>query len=134
MVTRMRYYDIKVTQMVEVASHTTTVTSAAFDTYGWESLTVLIPVGLWTTDETVDFKLTSCATSGGSYDDVAATDFVADVVQVKDAATDQTCYMIAYTGSNRYVKLVGTHGGSGAVIWGAYALQSWPRETSGTIV
>lgn len=130
------YGDVTVTQLVEPASHTTTVTSNMV-TCDANMVAILVSVGLWTTDETVDFKLTESAASDFSNPaDVAAADFEATptLAQVASASTDQKDFLIRYTGSLGYIKLVGTHGGSGACVWGASVLKGGVKATPGDIV
>ena len=134
---RSFYGDVTVTQLVEPKLQTTTVTSGMI-TCDSNMVAVLVTVGAWITDTTYDFKLTESEKSDfSSPGDVAATDMVCTpaLAQVKDAATDQLTYMIRYTGSKGYIKLVGTKAGStGSVLWGASVLKGAIKKTPGTIV
>ena len=130
------YSDVTATQLVEPVSQTVTVTSNMV-TCDSNMVAILVHVGLWVTSETVDFKLTESEKSDfSSPGDVAATDMVCTpaLAQVKDANTDQFDLLIRYTGSKGYIKLVGTHGGSGTCVWGATTLKGAVKRTPGTIV
>lgn len=110
--------DIKLTQVVVPAVKTTTTTSSAIDTAGYESLTVLFDMGnsgdtlsgtlYWT------LSLTECDTSGGSYTAVADADIVGGTNSyVIDApAEDSLAVKFGYIGNKRYVKGVATATGS----------------------
>lgn len=126
------YSDVTATQLIEWKSYTTTQTSAAV-TCDANMVAILVGVGLWTSG-TFDFKLTECATSGGTYTDVAAADVDGSVPQVASTATDQADFILRYTGSLGYIKLVATGATSPSAIFGASVLKGAPKKTAGAIV
>ena len=126
------YSDVTATQLLEWKAYTTTQTSAAV-TCDTNMVAFLIGLGLWTAG-TADFKLTECDTSGGSYTDVAAADVDGTVPQMASTATDQADFIVRYTGSKGYVKLVATLATSPNMIFGASVLKGAPKKTPGAIV
>src|SRR5882724_1776541 len=86
---------------------TTTATGAAVDTDGFSGVTAVVTPGA-ITDGTFTPKLQECATSGGSFTDVAAGDLIGAFV----ACVASTVQRVGYTGSLRYVKVVDTVTGS----------------------
>lgn len=95
---------------------TSTKTSAAIDTQGYESCMIEVITGT-VTDGTHTIKLTECATSGGTYTDVAAADLLGSAPAIA-AANDDTQYTFGYIGNLRYLKVVSTVTGSPST--GAY--------------
>lgn len=120
MTTREINSELKIAQAVVNAVATTTVTSAAIDTAGFNAATVVFDIGnsgdtlsgtvLWT------LTLTESDTSGGSYITVAAADLVGlggAASYVIDAPTeDSLAVKIGYIGSKRYIKGVATATGT----------------------
>ena len=118
------YSNIKASQLEIAAVKTTTVTSAAVDTAGFESLAIIYDIGnsgdtlsgsiYWT------LSLTESDVSGSGYTAVAAGDvqvqggtFGTDSTYVIDAPSeDSRTVKFGYTGSKRYVKALATATGS----------------------
>src|SRR5580765_5630422 len=138
MTTRELVHHTKVTNVLDAAAYTSTQTSSAIDTQGWESLAVAFVVGVWTSG-TFTPKLTECATSGGTYTDVDVTQvewWINGVAQgavvpvVSSAATDQVVIVAGYSlGTKRFVKAVATGATTPSAILGMVAIQSHPRES-----
>lgn len=135
--TREIIHELKITHLVDQAALTTTQTLGPIDTAGWESLLVVWDVGLWTAG-TFTPKLTECATSGGSYTDVDASQVefynngaasTAALCVVSSTATDQVVIAMSLRGGLlRYIKPVFTSA-SGSVTFGVLSVQGDPRET-----
>lgn len=108
------------TQVMAPAARTTTFTSSAIDLANVEHNVLYLEPGTLT-DGTFTPKLQECATSGGSYTDVAA----ADLDGTFAAVASNTIQKVAYIGALRYVKLVVTATGSPAtgVVMGATLVQ-----------
>lgn len=107
-------------QLTDPAVSSASVTSAACDLAGCEG--VMFSVSFGESGDTLsgsvkwDCKLTECATSGGSYTDVAAADVIGNTTNqfglVDAAADDDAVYSLGYKGSKRYVKVVVTKTGT----------------------
>jgi len=111
------YDNITVTQATVPAVATATVTSSAIDLQGYNSALVLFEIG--TSGDTLSgsvnwtLSLTECATSGGTYTAVAASDTSAGVNSITVAlGQDATSYKLGYIGSQRFVKGVATKAGT----------------------
>ena len=64
------------------------------------------------TDGTHTPKLQECATSGGTYTDVAAADQVGTFAAITSSTTAGTFQKVSYIGNLRYIKLVVTVSGT----------------------
>jgi hypothetical protein len=98
-----------VLQSVVPLLRTTTVTGSAVDLANAQENMILVQCGALT-DGTHTPKITECATSGGTYTDVAAADLVGSL----SALTANTAQLVSYIGSLRYIKVVITTTGSPA--------------------
>lgn len=83
---------------------TATNTSAAIDTAGANSVLVHIATGAIVSSGNFTPKLTECATSGGTYTDVAAVDLAANELPAVLAASSE--YKVAYIGNKQFIKTV----------------------------
>jgi hypothetical protein len=98
------------TAIAVVLSRTTSTVSSAFDTLDYEGLAVItLDAGAATagTLPTLDVKITTCATSGGSYTDVTGAAFT----QVTTVAGVQTL-TVDLDACKRYIKADWTIGGT----------------------
>jgi hypothetical protein len=150
MTTREIAHIVKATHVLDPASYTATQTSAAIDTQGWESLMALVSFGLWTSG-TYQVKLTECATSGGTYTDVADLQMeffqadsagkmqrlglgIANSPIISSTATDQTDVEVSLVGGLlRFVKVVVTGASTPSAVFGVVAIQGHPRESVGLV-
>lgn len=112
---------IKITQILDPTSGlTATQTSAEFDSAGYESVFFVVSYGecadtlsgtvYWTA------KIRDCATSGGTYADLAAAEVYGATANafglINDPAEDDALYCLAVRSSERYLKVVVTPTGS----------------------
>ena len=102
--------NIKVIPSIQPVAATGNVTGVAVDIFGFESVTAILTAT--TASVAGTFKLTECATSGGTYTDVAAGDVIGTqgVAAVEDGSVT-----IGYIGGLRYIKLVFTHSANGVI-------------------
>jgi len=102
--------NIKVVPSILPQAATGDVTGSAVDTKGFFSATLEFTATTALVGGTV--KLTECATSGGTYTDVASDDIIGtnDVAAVEDDTVT-----IGYVGSLRYLKAVFTHSANGVI-------------------
>lgn len=100
---------------VSPASYTSTQTSSAIDTQGYEYVKIVALCGVLADTATLVVKVQDCATSGGSYVDITGA-----TMTVTTSADDASVQIgiVRLHGKNRYIKVVGTYGGSSAVIYG----------------
>lgn len=82
---------------------TATNTSAAIDITGFGSAVVHISTGAIVTAGNFTPKLTECATSGGTYTDVAAVDLIGSFPSALAASTS---YKVGYIGNKMFLKTV----------------------------
>lgn len=113
----MNLAQANVVELAPNAVRTSTLTGTAVDTRALDGVAQVVLVSSAATagtDPTLDVKLTHCDTSGGSYTDVTDATFA----QVTDAA-DSTQMIAVKTGElKRYVKVVGTIGGTSTPTFG----------------
>lgn len=131
MATRDLYNDIKTTSILAPINTSATVTSSAVDIQGYEGEAIAFAMGLsgdtlngsnfWT------LSLTECATVGGSYTAVAATDVIVDGGTLGTTSTyavnktgggvnsDSQVVKFGYRGGLRFVKAVATKTGTMSV-------------------
>lgn len=104
---------------IAAADHTTTQTSAAIDTRGFDYALLMVNLGVLDTTATLVIKVQECDTSGGTYTDITGATFTVDV-----DADDSTVAIgqIRLHGRERYFKVVGTYGGSASVAYSASVL------------
>lgn len=111
--------------LIPAAAYDADNTPAAFDIGKADSCTILIEVGAggitFSGTNKVEFKLTHCDTSGGSYTAVAQADVVGATVgtggiirELIAAHAAATVTVVGYVGRKQYLKLLadfsGTHG------------------------
>jgi hypothetical protein len=116
---------INVQKSLAPAAVTATATGSAVDTAGYESATVVLDVGT-ITDGTHTPKLTECATTGGSYTDVAAADLLGSFAALATGVTQK----VGYIGSKQFLKVVVTVAGSPATggVYGGLIVLSHARH------
>lgn len=110
-----------------------TVTGNAVGVAGYESVTICIMTGT-VTDGSGVWSVTECATSGGSYTAVAASDLIGTMPTTNTTAShDNAGWQVGYRGSQPFIKVVCTISGSttGQVI-AAGVLLSHPRNSTTT--
>lgn len=114
------FNEVKIEQLLAPVVRTATTTSSACGLAGYEGamFSVLFGVSADTLSASVtwDCKLTECATSGGSYTDVAAADVIGHTSNafgaIDDMSEDAAVYSLGYKGTKAYVKVVVTATGS----------------------
>jgi hypothetical protein len=105
---------------------TATTTGSAVDLMGYNGATVFISAGVWT-DGTHTFTITECATSGGSYTAVGASDRGTLPAAISGTAAASQAYRVPYTGSLRYVKVLDTVvSGTAGMVVSASVVRSLP--------
>ena len=97
------YSNVGVEAAVVPATLTATNTSAAIDLQGYDSAMIIIQTGAIGGAGNFTPKLTECATSGGTYTDVASTDLNGSFISALAASS---VYKVGYRGSKRYLKTV----------------------------
>lgn len=97
-------------------TYTTTQTGTGVDTRGYEYAVVVLNAGTFTADETLTLKVQTSDASGSGYADVTGAAF-AQITTSNDAAVYYG--VVRLHGSARYLRLVGTHTGSGNAVYGA---------------
>jgi hypothetical protein len=109
------------------AALTTTYTSAAIDTANASGVTVIVETGAWT-DGTHTPKLQECATSGGSYTDVAAADQQGTFTAIAGAGQQNAIQAVGYIGRLEFLKVVVTvAGATTGVILGCHTVMDSRR-------
>jgi len=110
------------------AAKTATTTSAAISVADYQSVAVLVHAGV-ITDGTHTPKLQECATSGGTYTDVAASNQAGTFA----ALTSTTTQRVTYLGTLSYIKLVVTvSGATSGGFYTALAIKGQPRVEPAT--
>lgn len=101
------------------------VTSSAIDCLGFSHLQVGAQHGDFASGATMAWKLTECDTSGGSYTDVTGAAYTA-------SGTDSALklFEVDLRSRKRYLKLVGTYGGTGNAPVAAFAVKHNPDNMS----
>lgn len=117
MATKDIYNDLHAVAALVAVNSTGTKTSAAIDTYGFQSVIVLFDIGLsadtlsgsllWT------LSLQESDVSGSGYTAVAAGDYLGGVSSVVVAlGQDSAVYKLGYKGNKRYIQGVATATGT----------------------
>lgn len=117
------YSNVGIEAAVVPATLTATNTSAAIDLQGYDSAMVIINTGAIAGSGNFTPKLTECATSGGTYTDVAAADLNGTFVSALAAST---VYKVGYRGSKRYIKTVLTLNSGTSIVAGAVVVKGNP--------
>ncbi len=112
--------DIGVVAAVVPATLTATNTSAAIDLQGFDSATVIIQTGAIGSSGNFTPSLTECATSGGSYTEVAAADLIGSFT---DPLAASSLYKIGYRGNKRYIKTVLTLNSGTSIVAGVVVVK-----------
>lgn len=98
-------------EALPVATRTSTVTGSAVDLVdydGYVAFTLMSEAATAGTTPTLNVKVTHADTSGGSYSDVSGATWT----EVTDAADAHETLVLDSSGLKRFVKIVGTIGGS----------------------
>ena len=97
------------------AAHGSTQTSSAIDCQGYEFLKMVVLCGALADTATMVVKIQDCATSGGVYADVTGA-----TLTLTTASDDSSVQIgiLRLHGKNRYIKVVGTYGGSSTALFG----------------
>lgn len=114
------YSDLGVEAAVVPATLTATNTSAAIDLQGYNSAMVIINTGAIAAAGNFTPKLIECATSGGTYTDVAAADLNGSFIAVLAASS---VYKVGYRGNKRYIKTVLTLNSGTSIVAGAVVVK-----------
>ena len=118
MATRETKNDKKVLPSILPVAATGDVTGSAVALAGYESVTASLTATTASVAGTV--RITECATSGGTYTDVAATDVVVTDGKTYVAATgiavvEDEAVTIGYIGNLGFIKLVFDHSADGVI-------------------
>jgi hypothetical protein len=119
------YSNVGIDAAVVPATLTATNTSAAIDLQGFESAMVIIQTGAIGGAGNFTPKLTECATSGGTYTDVAAADLNGIFPAVLAASS---IYRVGYRGSKRFIKTVLTLNSGTNILAGAMIVKGDPAN------
>jgi len=106
---------------------TSTQTSAAIDSRGFDYALLLVNLGVLDTTATLVVKVQECDTSGGTYTDITSATFTVDV-DADDASV--AAGQIRLHGRERYLKVVGTYGGSASVAFSATLVLTGAQYTA----
>jgi hypothetical protein len=93
--------DVKVTTVASVVTGTTTITGAALDMAGFDGALFIVRLGSPATNNNI--RVQECATSGGSYNDLAGT-------LVGNHATDNPLIVDIYRPRMQFLKYQVTRG------------------------
>jgi hypothetical protein len=113
----MGYFDIasgtSTVLAIPVAVHSGTATGVAVDTRGAQSIFVIVHCGTVTSTATMDLKVQSDDNSGFT----SATDVTGATFTQLTASNHEKVLVgrVNMTGSERYIRVLGTYGGSGNV-------------------
>ena len=112
--------NVGVVAAVVPATLTATNTSAAIDLQGFNSALVMIQTGAIAGAGDFTPKLTECATSGGTYTDVAAADLNGTFAASLAASS---VYKVGYRGNKRFIKTVLTLNSGTSIVAGAVVIK-----------
>lgn len=117
------YSELGIVAAVVPATLTATNTSAAIDLQGFDGAMVIIQTGAIGGSGNFTPKLTECATSGGTYTDVAAADLNGSFT---DPLAASSVYKIGYRGNKRYIKTVLTLNSGTSIVAGVVVVKGAP--------
>ena len=117
------YSGLGIVAAVVPATLTATNTSAAIDLQGFDGAMVIIQTGAIGGSGNFTPKLTECATSGGTYTDVAAADLNGSFT---DPLAASSVYKIGYRGNKRYIKTVLTLNSGTNIVAGVVVVKGAP--------
>lgn len=120
------YSSVSVDTAIVPATLTATTTSSAIDLQGFDSAIVIINSGAIGGAGNFTPKLTECATSGGTYTDVATTDLSGTFPAALSAST---AIRVGYRGSKRFIKVVLTLNSGTNILAGAVVAKGNPSNT-----
>lgn len=119
------YSNVGVVAAVVPATLTATNTSAAIDLQGFDSALVVIQTGAIAASGNFTPKLTECATSGGTYTDVAVADLNGAFT---DPLAASSVYKIGYRGNKRFIKTVLTLNSGTSIVAGVTVIKGHPAN------
>ena len=122
---------IKPVVVLDAAVYTTTQTTVGLDSQGFESVTYLVKIGLWTSG-VFTYALMESNALGGPYTVVAPSDQHNNPSnsQVTSTANDEIVLVLDYLGAKRYTQLVATASGtSSSVLFGVIGMLGHPRDS-----
>lgn len=119
------YSNVGTEAAVVPATLIATNTSAAIDLQGYDSALVIIQTGAIAASGNFTPKLTECATSGGTYTDVAADDLNGTFATVLAAST---VYRVGYRGNKRFIKTVLTLNSGTSIVAGVVIVKGNPAN------
>lgn len=105
---------------------TATNTSAAIDLTGFDGATVVINGGAIVSAGNFTPKLQECATSGGTYTDVAAADLIGAFPAVLLAST---VAKVGYKGGKQFLKTVLTLNSGTSIAASVEIIKGWPKSS-----
>ena len=105
---------VKPVTMVEAQAATGTTTGSAVDSFGFESLTIIVSAGSVTSDLTVTVKESDSASTG--FTNVAADDLFGSFSTITSGDSNKQ-FWVGYFGKKRYVK-VSLSGGADVAVTG----------------
>jgi len=117
------YSGLGIVAAVVPATLTATNTSAAIDLQGFDGAMVIIQTGAIGGSGNFTPKLTECATSVGTYTDVAAADLNGSFT---DPLAASSVYKIGYRGNKRYIKTVLTLNSGTSIVAGVVVVKGAP--------
>ncbi len=117
------YSELGIVAAVVPATLTATNTSAAIDLQGFYGAMVIIQTGAIGGSGNFTPKLTECATSGGTYTDVAAADLNGSFT---DPLAASSVYKVGYRGNKRYIKTVLTLNSGTSIVAGVVVVKGAP--------
>lgn len=120
------YSEYGIVQAVVPAAIAATTTSAAIDLQGYQAATAIISTGAVAGSGNITPSFTECATSGGTYTAVAATDLLGSFTSPLVASS---VYKVGYRGNKRYIKVVLTLNSGTSVVTGVAVILAEPANS-----
>lgn len=105
------------------AAGTSAITSSALDMTGFDGALIIVPLGTIVSGSATSLKLTDCATTGGSYADVAGTNQT-----IADTDDDKLVYIDIARPALPFIKVVVTRATQNSTIGGIVAIQYQKRS------
>lgn len=109
------------------AAGTSTITSTAVDTAGYDGCCFIVPLGTIVSGSVTSIKLTQCDTTGGSYADLTGSN-----IAVLDTEDDGLRYIDIVRPQEQFLKVVVTRTTQNATIGGIVAILYGARKRPAT--
>ncbi len=113
------------TVAINPAVRTADTTGAEIDLQGFNSARAVISTGAIVGAGNFTPKLRECATSGGTYNDVAASDLIG--AWPTELAANSV-YQVGYRGNKRFIRVVVTYNSGTSLIFGANVTKGHPEN------